>query len=97
MVQRYGVPSVNPGPYRDRSLLSFTSGLLADELFVQGLADAAIQMRSWPLFRQALDACTSCQRNFVLEIPGGPHEALFMSAEAREAFNRFLDQRRSGG
>jgi len=54
-------------------------------------------MRSWPLFRQALDACTSCQRNLVLEIPGGPHEALFMSAEAREAFNRFLDQRRSGG
>jgi len=97
MVQRHGPPSANPRPYRDRSLLSFTSGFRADALFVQGLADTAIQMRSWPLFRQALDACTSCQRNSVFEIPGGAHEALFTSVEAREAFNRFLDQRRSGG
>ena len=97
MVQRYGPPSSNPRPYRERSLLSFTASLKADELFVQGLDDGAIQMRSWPLFKEALTACTSCQRTVVFEIPGGAHEALFTSAAARGAFNLFLDERRSPG
>jgi hypothetical protein len=64
---------------------------------VQGLDDGAIQMRSWPLFKEALTACTSCQRPVVFEIPGGAHEALFTSAAARGAFNLFLDERRSPG
>jgi hypothetical protein len=54
-------------------------------------------MRSWPLFKEALTACTSCQRPVVFEIPGGAHEALFTSAAARGAFNLFLDERRSPG
>jgi hypothetical protein len=94
MVQRYGPASANPVPYRKISLLSFTAGFKADALFVQGLDDSAIQMRSWPLFKQAVQACTSCQRPVFFEVAGG-HNALFMSFEAREAFNQFIDQRRS--
>lgn len=94
MVQRYGPASTNPAPYRRISLLSFTAGFKADALFVQGLGDGAIQMRSWPLFKQAVQTCTDCQRPVFLEVAGG-HDALFMSFEAREAFNQFLDQRRS--
>lgn len=94
MVQRYGPASANPLPYRRISLLSFTAGFKADALFVQGVGDSAIQMRSWPLFKQAVQACTDCQRPVFLEVAGG-HDALFISFEAREAFNQFIDQRRS--
>jgi hypothetical protein len=94
MVSRYGPASANPAPYRRISLLSFTAAFKADALFVQGLGDSAIQMRSWPLFRQAVQGCTDCQRPVFLEVAGG-HDALFMSVEAREAFNQFIDQRRS--
>jgi pimeloyl-ACP methyl ester carboxylesterase len=94
MVQRYGLASANPAPYRRISLLSFTAGFKADALFVQGLDDGVIQMRSWPLFKQSVQACTDCQRPVFLEVAGG-HDALFTSFEAREAFNRFVDQRRS--
>jgi hypothetical protein len=94
MVARHGPASANPAPYRRISLLSFTAGFKADALFVQGVGDSAIQMRSWPLFKQAVQACTDCQRPVFLEVAGG-HDALFMSFEAREAFNQFIDQRRS--
>jgi len=93
MIQRYGPASVNPAPYRSISLLSFTQGFKADALFVQGQDDGVIQMRSWPLFRQAVQTCTNCQQPVFLEVAGG-HEALFRSVEARAAFNQFLDQRR---
>lgn len=94
MVSRYGPASANPAPYRRISLLSFTAGFKADALFVQGLNDSAIQMRSWPLFNQAVQACKDCQRSVFLEVAGG-HDALFTNSEAREAFNQFIDQRRS--
>jgi hypothetical protein len=94
MVPRHGPASANPAPYRGISLLSYTQGFRADALFVQGLDDGAIQMRSWPLFRQAVQSCTSCQQPAFLEVAGG-HDALFRNAEAREAFNQFIDQRRS--
>jgi pimeloyl-ACP methyl ester carboxylesterase len=94
MVQRYGLASTNPAPYRKISLLSFTEGFKADTLYVQGLDDSAIQMRSWPLFRQAVQACKNCQRPVFLDVAGG-HDALFTSFAAREAFNQFIDQRRT--
>ncbi|MBM4217357.1 MAG: hypothetical protein FJ178_05835 [Gammaproteobacteria bacterium] len=94
MVQRYGRPSANPAPYRKISLLSYTEGFKADALFVQGLNDADIQMRSWPLLKQAVQTCTNCQRPVFLEVTGG-HDALFTSFTAREAFNQFIDQRRA--
>ncbi|TVQ49149.1 MAG: hypothetical protein EA371_03685 [Gammaproteobacteria bacterium] len=90
MVQRHGPASSNPQPYRERSLLSFTENFKADVLFVQGLDDSPIQMRSWPLFREAVQACTDCQESVFLEIAGAGHEALFFSAEARQAFNAFI-------
>jgi len=94
MVQRYGLASVNPAPYRKISLLSFTEGFKADTLYVQGLDDSAIQMRSWPLFKKAVQACTNCQRPVFIDVVGG-HDALFTSFAAREAFNNFIDQRRT--
>jgi hypothetical protein len=94
MVQRYGPASTNPLPYRRLSLLSFTAGFKADVLFVQGRDDSAIQMRSWPLFKQAVQACLTCQRPVFLDVAGG-HEALFVNFEAREAFNQFIDRRRA--
>jgi hypothetical protein len=93
MSPRYGPASANPAPYRSISLLSFTQGFKADALFVQGQDDGVIQMRSWPLFRQAVQTCTNCQQPVFLEVAAG-HEALFRSVEARAAFNQFLDQRR---
>ncbi|MFN7856123.1 MAG: alpha/beta hydrolase family protein [Acidovorax sp.] len=94
MVQRYGPPSANPEPYRKVSLLSFTEGFKADVLFVQGRDDDPIQMRSWPLFKQAVQTCTNCQQRVFLDVAGA-HTALFGSIEAREAFNQFIDRRRA--
>ncbi|MEY3287707.1 MAG: hypothetical protein RL500_2437 [Pseudomonadota bacterium] len=94
MVQRYGLPSTNPAPYRKISLLSFTEGFKADVLFVQGQDDSPIQMRSWPIFKQAVQTCTNCQQRTLLEVPGA-HTALFVSSEARDAFNQFIDRRRA--
>jgi hypothetical protein len=59
-------------------------------LTLQGMADSPIQLRSWPMFREQLEACTDCQPRAFLELPGLGHPALFQSAEAREAFNAFL-------
>lgn len=93
LARRYGPTTSDPDAYRARSLLSFTSGHRADILFVQGLEDSKIQMRSWPWFRQELEACTNCQDRTFLEVPGQGHPALFRSQEARRAVNAFLRAR----
>ncbi len=89
----YGSTTANPQAYLGRSLLSFTSGQRSNILFVQGLGDSPIQMRSWPRFRQALEACTDCRERTFLELPGLGHPSLFMSPQARRAFNEFLRKR----
>lgn len=89
----YGSTTANPQAYAARSLLSFTSGHRSSVLFVQGLDDSPIQMRSWPLFRQALEACTDCRERTFLELPGLGHQALFTSPEARRALNEVLRRR----
>jgi len=91
--EAYGPPSTNPNPYMARSLLSFTSRQRSRILFVQGLDDSPIQMRSWPIFREQLEACTDCGEREFLEIDGRGHPALFDSPEARVAFNEFLRRR----
>jgi hypothetical protein len=86
----HGSTRVNPEAYAARSLLAFTHGHRSDILFVQGLEDSPIQMRSWPLFKEQMDACTDCEERVFLELPGLGHGALFQSDEARRAFDGFL-------
>jgi hypothetical protein len=93
LAEAYGFPSTNPDPYMARSLLSFTSGHRSNILFVQGLDDSPIQMRSWPIFRERLEACTDCREREFLELEGRGHPALFGSPEARAQFNLFLRRR----
>ncbi len=93
LAARYGPTTADPAAYRERSLLSFTSGHRADILFVQGLEDSPIQMRSWPRFREELEACTDCRDRTFLDVPGQGHPALFRSDEARRAVNAFLADR----
>jgi poly(3-hydroxybutyrate) depolymerase len=90
---RYGTTTTDPAAYRERSLLSFTSGHRADILFVQGQEDSPIQMRSWPRFREELEACTDCRDRTFLEVLGQGHAAMFRSAEARRLVNDFLRDR----
>lgn len=91
--QSYGSATTNPDPYLQRSLLQFTSNYQADILFVQGMNDSAIQMYSWPVFKQKLLQCSDCKSIQFLEIPGFGHSALFESTLARETFNRFISER----
>jgi hypothetical protein len=86
----FGPTTSNAEAYASRSLLRFTGGHRSKLLVVQGLADSPIQMRSWPLFRAALEACMDCRARTFLELPGLEHPALFRSAEARAAFGAFL-------
>ena len=88
----YGTTIDNSNAYHQRSLLNFTNGFKSDVLFVQGLDDMAIQMYSWPTFKQDVLSCTNCQNRQFVEIPGG-HTAIFQSQTARTEFNNFINSR----
>ena len=87
----YGTTSNNPNAYFQRSLLNFTNDFISDILFVQGLEDSPIQMYSWPIFKQDLISCTTCQNIEFIEIQGGGHTSLFESLTAKTEFNNFLN------
>jgi len=87
----YGTTSSNSNAYYQRSLLNFTNGFKSDILFVQGLDDMAIQMYSWPTFKQDVLSCTNCKDRQFVEVAGAGHGALFESQSAKTAFNNFID------
>ena len=89
----YGTTTANPGAYFQRSLRNFIGGYKADILFVQGLSDAAVQMYSWPTFKQEVANCTDCKERLFEEVPGGGHTALFNNPAAKAAFNSFINSR----
>jgi hypothetical protein len=89
----YAPPSVNPTPYYERSLLNYTSGHKSDILLIQGLNDSPIQMHSWPMFKDDLMNCNSCQSIQFLELEGLGHNALFNSQQAKTEFNTFINSR----
>ena len=86
----YGTTSNNPNAYFQRSLLNFTNDFNSNILFVQGLDDSAIQMHSWPTFKQDVISCSTCQNRQFVEIPGGGHTSLFESLNAKTEFNNFI-------
>ena len=86
----FGATTQNAEAYASRSLLRFTGGHHSKLLVVQGLADAPIQLRSWPMFHAALEPYQDCRARTFLELPGFEHTALFRSAAARVAFGAFL-------
>jgi hypothetical protein len=92
--QEYGLPSINPTPYFQRSLQNFTSGHKADILFVQGMQDSPIQMHLWPNFKSALENCTDCSDVEFFELPNAGHGALFQNPQAKTRFNAFIRERR---
>jgi hypothetical protein len=51
----------------------------------------AIQMYSWPTFKQDVLSCTNCQDRQFVEVAGAGHGALFESQSAKTAFNNFID------
>jgi hypothetical protein len=89
----YGPTTVDPSAYQRRSLMHFTQGYTSDILFVQGLNDSPIQLRTWPTFKDAVTACAGCRGRQFVEVPGGEHGALFTSASAKSAFNAFIASR----
>jgi acetyl esterase/lipase len=93
LAETYGSTTENPDAYMARSLLAFSSGFRSDILFVQGLDDSPIQMRSWPMFRARVEACADCRSRDVLELEGLGHPALFQSPEAQDVMNAFLAAR----
>jgi hypothetical protein len=89
----YGTTTANPNAYFERSLLNFTNGFKSDVLFVQGLNDSPIQMHSWPMLKDDLMNCNSCQSIQFLELEGLGHNALFNSQQAKTEFNTFINSR----
>jgi alpha/beta hydrolase fold len=89
----YGPTTVNSNGYEERSLLNFTNGFKSDILFVQGLNDSPIQMYSWPVFKDDLLDCNTCQDIQFLELAGAGHSALFNSPQAKTEFNAFINSR----
>lgn len=93
----FGTTEDNPDAYFERSLLNFTNGFKADILFVQGLHDSAIQMHSWPVFKQQVSDCADCKHSEFLELPGYGHNGLFQSPQAQAVFNDFINDRSTSG
>jgi hypothetical protein len=89
----YGITTSNSAAYFNRSLLNFTKGFKSDIIFFQGLNDSPIQMYSWPVFKQEVQSCNTCQQVQIVEIPGGEHPALFEIPSARAPFNNFINSR----
>lgn len=87
----FGTTVTNPSAYSQRSLLNFTNGFKSDILFVQGLNDMAIQMYSWPTFKEQVLNCANCRERQFVEIPGAGHGALFDSQTAMAEFNSFIN------
>ena len=87
----YGTTAANSNAYYQRSLLNFTNGFKSDILFVQGLDDMAIQMYSWPTFKQDVLNCTNCMDRQFVEITGAGHGAIFKSQTAKTEFNNFIN------
>ncbi|MBU3677656.1 MAG: hypothetical protein FGM54_10835 [Chitinophagaceae bacterium] len=88
----YGSTTLNPQAYFARSLLNFTQGQLSDILLVQGMGDSPIQLYSWPTFKQDMVQQNPNVDVTVLEIPGAPHAALFISPMGATAFNEFIER-----
>ncbi len=93
LANTYGATTTNPDAYFQRSLLNFTNGFKSDILFVQGLADGFIHMHSWPTFKQQVEVCSDCAETLFLELDNLGHPALFMSSEAKDEFNSFINNR----
>jgi hypothetical protein len=87
----YGTTATNSNAYYQRSLLNFTNGFKSDILFVQGLNDMAIQMYSWPTFKQDVLNCSNCMDRQFVEITGAGHGAIFESQTAKTEFNNFIN------
>jgi len=83
-----GVIANAPGPLD--LVYRCASGHRSDALFVQGMADTAIQLHTWPTFREQLEACSDCRARTFVEVPDAAHNALFASPDAARAFNDFL-------
>ncbi len=86
----YGLTSTNSTAYAERSLLNFTNGFKADILLIQGLNDSAIQLFSWPTFKQEILNRTPCKIRHFIEVPGG-HTALLDNTTAKAEFNNFIN------
>ena len=89
--ETYGSTMDNPAPYDAISLLNFTSGYKSPFLVVQGMEDAAIQLHSWPIFKEEINSCSNCSSIEVVEAPQVGHSGLFESSMAIEAFNTFIE------
>ena len=89
--ETYGSTVDNPEPYDTISLLSFTSGYKSPFLVVQGMEDAAIQLHSWPIFKEEMNSCSDCSSIEIVEAPQVGHSGLFESSMAAEAFNNFVE------
>lgn len=91
LLDTYGSTTDNPDPYDAISLLSFTSGYKAPYFLVQGMDDAAIQLHSWPTFKDAVNDCTDCPSIQIVEAPGVGHPGLFENEMAAEEFRAFIE------
>ena len=90
LLDTYGSTAENPEAYDDISLLSFTSGHKAPLLLIQGMADADIQLHSWPVFTEQMMNCSDCATVQVVEVSNVGHPALFESRIAIDILNDFI-------
>lgn len=89
----HGMPSGNPTPYFERSLINSNSRYKSEILFIQGHNDSPIQMHSWPLFDKDLLNCNNSQSFHFVELQGVGHNALINNLQAKTEPNDFISSR----
>ena len=85
----FGNTKENPDAYTERSLLTHLRGFKSRILFTQGMSDAKIQLRSWPILREKAAACSGCASAQFEELDGS-HAALFTNPKGRNLVNTFF-------
>lgn len=85
----YGDTKTNPDAYTQRSLLPHLRGLKSRILFTQGMSDSQIQLRSWPILKDKIAACTGCAQTQIEELDGY-HGALFANPKGRDLVKAFF-------
>ena len=88
--KEYGSVFENPAPYRDRSLINFTSGYKSRIIFIQGMKERGTQMILYSGFKEKVSRCTDCAEYKFSEIETSGHGAAFENSKAIEEINNFL-------
>jgi hypothetical protein len=88
---QFGTIFTNSQPYSIRSLINYTTGHIAEALYIQGLQDTTFQVDRFNEFEFALNSCTNCAPFSAIKVLSGDENAFIETEEGKQAILNFLN------